>query len=376
MSRQRALSEAACLFTADDYYLSAVSSFDFQPASQELNGRGPVRRRPLGLILAAVSLGLLGCIGLFSSFSVLAVALFAHTTRIPPPPILVGMEIAIGLGMLVVSALCVLVMIGLFQIKHWARIGVSLIGGFMAMLLGLSAIGCIIFAFSSLVNTAAPPNTPNVTPAMMRVAFLSMGFAFLLLTTVGIWWLVYFNLQRTRELFAAGGLATAPADAAATSAVKRRSLTEILLICLAVIYLLGAIGGPVLALLHLPFFFLGMILRGAAGTIFALSISAISVGIGIGLLRRMKLAWFVAIGWQAMGLLSCLMLFLPSTRAAMAAYQQELQQQMNAWAPVSQSAASQFAQSPANALSSAVFGLVVGLAILWLLLRARPLFEK
>jgi len=352
-----------------------------QPVSPRPEPGGAVRVRPVGVMVAAIVLGLLGCLGLFSSFSILAVVLFGHAQQMSQyPPGVAALQIAMGFLMLGVSAICVLVAIGLFQMKRWARVGALVVGGLMAVFYGLGAIGCVAFGLSSLVNTA---NAPNATPEMMRAAFLGMGFAFLLLALIGGWWLVYFNLRRVRDLFANGGLAAAVpvqdgnfSDGEIRPLAKHRSLTEILLICLAVVYLLGAVNGPVLAVLHLPLFFFGVIFRGAAAAAFAIVFSVTSLLVGIGLLRRVKLAWIGAVVLQGVGILSSLTLFVPRTRATMAAYQQELQQRMLTWLPTSTGAGGQFTQSPTTWLASAVFGLVIGGAILWFLFRARPLFEK
>jgi hypothetical protein len=360
-----------------------MSPADFQPVRRDSVPGGPVRVRPVGVILAAILLGLLGCLGLFSSFSMLAVAMFGRSGQMGPlPPGAVGVELVMGVFLLLTSALCVLVAIGLFQVKRWARVGTLVLSGLMVVSLGLSAIGCVAFAFSSpLMNSPAAANAP-ITPEMMRSAFLVMGFIFLVLALVGVWWLVYFNRKSVRDLFATEGLVTAPehdgniADSDLRPAVRHRSLTEILLICLGIVYLLGALNGPVVAAVHLPLFFFGMIFRGVTAASLAVAFSLLSALVGVGLLRRMKLAWFGAVIFQVVGVLSGVMLFLPSTRAAMAVYQQELQQRMSAWMPASAGAGNQFAQSQASLLSSAVFALVIGGGILWFLLRARPLFEK
>jgi hypothetical protein len=356
-----------------------MSSPEFQPVLRDGSSGRPVR--PVGVIVAAIVLGLLGCMGLFASFSILAAALFVHSAQTAQyPPGMVGVQIAMGFVTLLVSAFCVLVVIGLFQMKSWARIGILILGGFITVVYGLAGIGFIAFGLSSLVNTPNP-GAPNVTPAVMRAAFLGMGVMFFLLALVGVWWLVYFNLRRIRELFATGALVAAPesaesfAGAAVAPPARQRSVTEILLICLAVVYMLGALNGPILVAFHWPLFFFGVVLRGTAGAVCALLMSALSLAVGIGLLRRAKPAWFGAIALQVVGVLSGLLLFVPSVRATMVAYQQEIQQRIFSWMPASQ-LGNPYVQTPGIFLFSAVFGLVLALAILWFLLRARPLFEK
>jgi len=279
----------------------------------------PGPRRPIGLILAAVALGLMTCQGFLSA----GIAIFSALVIRPPEtaqyPAITAVEIGIGVIMLLISGLCAFVVVGIFRLKGWARI--LILGGLLVLFSAPVAILFIALAFTSFINTA---DTPGVSPAAMRFIFLGMGGVLML---VGIWWLVYFNLRRIRALFARNGTPVQPELLLYTSLppaqgpeASSRNVIEILLTCLAVLYLFGAASGIVMALTQFPLFFLGFTFRGVSGSVVALAFAIFNLGVGIGILRRVKLAWVAALAFQFVGLISTLLMFLPRNRALMADY--------------------------------------------------------
>jgi hypothetical protein len=114
-------------------------------------------------------------------------------------------------------------------------------------------------------------------------------------------WLIYFNLRLIRELFAAGGAPALyePLPYTAESRVERsgRSAIEILLTCLAVIYVFGAVSDVVMAFVQLLLFFLGFIVRGLPASVFSIVLFGINAGLAVGILRRSRLARKVAIAF-------------------------------------------------------------------------------
>jgi len=284
----------------------------------------PGPRRPIGLILAAVALGLMTCQGFLSA----GIAIFSALVIRPPEtaqyPAITAVEIGIGVIMLLISGLCAFVVVGIFRLKGWARIGILILGGLLVLFSTPVAILFIAFAFTSFINTA---DTPGVSPAAMRFIFLGMGGVLMLVALVGIWWLVYFDLRRIRALFARNGTPVQPEllpyaslPPAQGPEASSRNVIEILLTCLAVLYLFGAASGIVMALTQFPLFFLGFTFRGVSGSVVALAFAIFNLGVGIGILRRVKLAWVAALAFQFVGLISTLLMFLPRNRALMADY--------------------------------------------------------
>jgi hypothetical protein len=149
---------------------------------------------------------------------------------------------------------------------------------------------------------------------------------------------------------------------------------DILVTCLAVLYLLGAASGVVMALLRFPLFFLGFTFRRVAASLLSITFALLALGLGLGLLRRIKPAWFVALAFQVFGSISSLLVLIPGYRSRLAGYQQELNQWLFSWMNFTPQTANQPTQGPAYFVGF-FFAFLLGVAILWLLLRACPLFE-
>lgn len=341
----------------------------------------PVPRRPMGLVFAAIVLALMTCMGFFSGASVIFAAVFIRTPQLARYPMVEDIQIGMGVFILLVSGFCAFTVTGLFRIKRWARFSILILGGLLAFYFFLTAVLFFVFAFSSM---ALQPTAAGVPPGMIKGAFLGLGGFCCLFSWVGVWWLVYFNLRRIRALFATNGvgpLPELPAQAPVSAAgvwidpnTPKRGAIEILVICLAVLYLLGAASGIVTAFLHFPLFFIGFVVRGTSASVAALLFSAISLGMGIGLLRRMKAAWVTALAFNALGLVSTLAMLTPRNRAMMADYQQEIFRHMFSGA-FPYPPPSQFNPASTYFLGAVVGALTVG-AIFWLLLKARPLFDR
>jgi len=163
----------------------------------------PARQRPIGLILAAIVLALMTCYGLLAGATIAFIAFASRTPQTAKYPIVMAIELAMGGISLLISGFCAATAVGLFRIQRWARYGILILGGLLAIFSALFAIGSIAFAFSSFL--ANPPtttsNAPPFNPAVIKTIFLGMGGFFLIVSLIGIWWLVYFNLRRIRALF-------------------------------------------------------------------------------------------------------------------------------------------------------------------------------
>jgi hypothetical protein len=81
---------------------------------------------------------------------------------------------------------------------------------------------------------------------MIKVVFVVVALFYALVGALGIWWLVYFNRKKVRDVFAGAG----------GQIVESRR--PFLIALLAVFNLIGAAGCVLMALLPLPLLFLGL----------------------------------------------------------------------------------------------------------------------
>ncbi|HEX5236684.1 MAG TPA: hypothetical protein VFW25_15295 [Silvibacterium sp.] len=348
----------------------------------------PAPQRPLGVVLAAIVLALMSCMGLVSAASVLLISVFVPTSQIPQYPAMQAVQVVSGIFMLLVSGFCAWTVVGLFRMKNWARISILIMGGLVAAFSLLSFVGFSVLTFSSAIPADGALGVdvhaaPGASAAIMKAVFISIAGCYLMGVLLGLWWLFYFSRRRIRMIFAADGLrpgsgpgSQVPAEIEGVwidSSKSSRGIVEILLICLAALYLIAGASGLITAFLHFPLFVFGFIVRGTTASLFAGLFFVISIGIGVGLLRRMKAAWVTALVFNGFGLVSTLILFIPRNRAVMMDYQSELVRRMfSGLVPVN---SNQFMLGPFYLLGE-ISGVLTSLAIFWLLIRARPLFDR
>lgn len=348
--------------------------------SDSMPVRGP--RRRVGLVLAAVVLALMTAFWLLCGFVTIFGAVFIRPPQAAQYPAIWGVQAGVGIVVLLLSGLCAWVVVGLFRLKNWARVGVVVVGAVVAFYsLATGAIFCVM-AFVNL-DAFMPPGAPKVSPALMRGVFIAMGAVSFLFALVGVWWLVYFNLRRVRALFAASGAnpvpdRVVPAPAAAGGvwvdrAAPKRSVVEILLIVLAVLYFWGAAVGVISAFLRTPFFMFGHVLRGASAAVLMLALAVFKLWLGIGLLRRVKAAWIGALALNSWILLYGVTMISPGIRASMLNYQDEIARNSHFGLPPNPPL-NHLLAGPIYVFSAVICVLMAG-AIFWLLLRAKPLFE-
>jgi len=332
-------------------------------------------------VLAAIVLALMTCFWLIAGVSVLLSALLIHPPQTAQYPAIEAVQIVMGFVILLICGFCTYTVVGLFRIQRWARISILTIGGVLAFFSLTSAIMDAVLALSSLMEQGS---ARDVSPALMKAVFLGMSGVSLVFALVGVWWLVYFNLRRIRALFAEresriqAEAVPAGWDPAANvppvSVRPGRSVVETFVICLGVLYLAGAAVLILDAFLHVPLFLLGFILRGATSAVVLLACCVFNVWVGIGLLRRVRAAWVGAFVVNGLGLISLAGLLLPRVRAQMNAYQMEVMRSMLHGA-LPTVPPNTFMEGPILAIS-AIGGIAACCAVIWLLILARPLFER
>jgi hypothetical protein len=254
------------------------------PIIRFLFGGNPMKR-PFGVVFSAIVL-LLGSLFQFLMAVVMALsgAIMPRGTAaggFPGAPPTAPMPAWMPIYMYCLSAFCVglgvwgvLTTIGLFRLRRWARYSVLVIGG------GLALIGVVSMLVTALLVFIPLPVPANVDPsqaqtvhAMTRVVFVVIAFFYALVGAVGIWWLVYFNRKKVREVFMGAGDQIS------------ESPRPFLIAFLAVFNLIGAAGCTLMAFLPLPLLFLGLILHGWQKTAFCLAVAALQGAVGLGLWR-------------------------------------------------------------------------------------------
>lgn len=335
------------------------------------------RTRPVGVIVAAIVLALIAAQGLLTAASSIFVAVAIHNPETSRYPVIAAFQIGFGIVVLLISVFCAWTVVGLFRLRRWARYSVIVFGGALAVFSTLFAILFLAMSFNPAISA---PNASGMPPTTMRIISLVMAGFFLFVTLIGIWWLVYFNLRHVREIFLrSGALALTPLESVVNSGFPRSGIEPgggvigVLVTCVAVLYLLTAASGVVMALLRFPLFFLGFTFRGLAASLLSIAFAALGLGLGIGLLRHIKSAWAVALAFQIFGMISSLLLLLPGYRSRFGDYQIELSRRLFSWMSFPPQTATQPMQGPAY-FAGFVFAFLLGGAVFWLLIRARPLF--
>lgn len=341
--------------------------------STSISSAVPRPRRPVGLVAAAVVLVLLACFVVLGGMGVLASVLLLHVPQVDQQleqfPALKAIEIVNGIVILLMGGLCAWTAADLLRVKKWARISILILGGMIAF---FSLVECALFSMMAFHPLMLTPQAGQVSPELVKVMFLVMAGMSFLFMLVGVWWLVYFNLRSVCAVFA-GHVDVAPEERPADAPIERAKpegdAIGVLVSCLAVLYLLGAAGMVVGALLHLPLLLFSHIFDGNAASMMMLFMAAVSIWMGIGMLRRLKAAWAVALVFNAFGLLSELWMLLPMSHTP--ELEQELLVRMVGHGfPVESSPLIE-----PMILIGAVGGILLILAVFWMLWRAKPLFE-
>jgi hypothetical protein len=208
----------------------------------------------------------------------------------------------------------------------------------LGALLALYSSGMVVLWL--VVIPAVQNHSRRPLPASAHMMFAVNGVIYGLLTALGIWWVVYFNLRPLRAFFTQRGslpgaaleggqepltLANEGSDVTAARVVVLIYAVQMLD---AVQMLLGAVMMLGVTALHLPFFFAGVVLHGEAAFFGYLLFVALEIFIGIGLFRKLRAAYYVAIAFQIAWACSMLTLLAPSVRTRALLYFQEVSSRM------------------------------------------------
>jgi hypothetical protein len=260
-------------------------------------------KRPIGLILSAIVLGLIALFLLL----IAALMAFSGTFAAHQPAFaasrhfILYLMLAIGAFYAVLTVWAILTVIGILRLRQWGRYSILIIGG------GLAAFNLVTAVFTILSRTVLSGLTPQQPAVDPHITFLVTAFMVginLLFAAVGIWWLIYFNLRSTRELFSnPDHLLQAPAFHG------RFSRTPTAIKIVGGLLLFSAFCTLFGAALPFPAFLLGFILSPTESHIMYLCLAALMAWTGYGLLRLSEPARLVTIALLVLG---CCNIFLAS----------------------------------------------------------------
>ena len=384
-------------------------------------------RKPAGVIVSAILLIVFSLFMLLGAFfSLVMAAAFkgnpdlvvgAPGAAAPTPGLVIAMMAFGALFHLALTVWGFSTSIGLFRMKNWARISIMIIGGLIAVVGLFSAAICAILP--SFMKTQALP--PNVSPATLSAVFLVFAVICLVITGIGIGWLIYFALRRTREAFAlpaayvptstmaygrpltdftiaqpletpappletqqsATWAQTPPqpwsrpqtADETPTPAPNKRPVSMLIL---GIFFMFGSAMSLAEIFSPFPIFFFGALLSGMASHIVMFCYGVVLAYCGLGLIKLQKPAWLTTFALLGIGFLNTLAMLIPSYRERLISYSTSITNSMQAAIP-----------SPANVpnpalnphflsvmmVPAAVFGILFFVFLVVVLLRARWAFE-
>jgi hypothetical protein len=335
----------------------------------------PAMKRPVGLILSAIVLSLVALFLLLTAALMTLAGIFAgHQLSTPAVPhFALYLMIAFSVLYAVLATWAILTVIGIVRLRSWARYSILIIGGGLAVFNILAIAGTVAGAL--LTRTMLPTlqaQQPPVDPHIMSVVFLVMTAIYLLVAGVGIWWLIYFNLRSTRELFSNQAMLHSPTGSTSTSSsTGRLSQTPTAIKIIGGFFLFSGVTCLLCVFLPFPVFLLGFILPPVAGHVIYLCFALLAAWIGYGLLLLKESARRLTIGFLLFGCCNVVLATLPS-------YQAQLRLYMTQLAPYIPAMPGQ-PQMPFSIstiiLLSCIWSLIVYGLIFWLLHRHRAAFH-
>lgn len=260
-------------------------------------------KRTFGIIFSGVLLLLGALFQLLLAFGMAFAGVLIHTQihsgKLPgastpaSPPLPGWMPLFIYAICLVLLALAVweiLTAIGLFRVRRWARYSVLIIGGILVLFSLVYLLFTLVLLVAPLPGAAGMDQSQaQHMQAMTRAVFGVIALFHAILCAIGVFWLVYFNKKRVRDIFA--GL---PGQAP-------ESPRPLLISVLAVLILIGAVSCLLMLFVPLPGAFFGLILHGWGKAAFYLVHAALLTAAGIGLWRLLEWGRLLTMALQVIG---------------------------------------------------------------------------
>ena len=209
--------------------------------------------------------------------------------------------------------------IGLFRLKEWARISTIVFSVLLVLMMGFGGL------FMLFIPIPTPPNQA-ADPAVTHGVRVFMGVFSLSLVSLGVWWLIFFNRAKVKQQFLRLPAITAtpgpevsysePPLAPLPVAAPRGPQRPLSFTIIAWLLLIGCFYLPANLWLRPPMILFTKVLTGWASSAYLLVIAAVSLYVGIGLLRLKPAARSVGVYFFSFFLLNSIIAFLaPGSRA-------------------------------------------------------------
>jgi hypothetical protein len=271
-------------------------------------------KRTAGVTAIAI-LSLLGSACTFAlgilMLAVMVIAPVSRTSQFPGSPTSYKIMLGIASLMYLLPAVWGIVIgIGLWRLKGWARISIIIFAALLTLMGGFTGLTILVIPMPVPANGAADP-------AVMRgVRAVMAGFCLTLLG-IGVWWLVFFNRARVKQQFiripstATVDLlqpsASQPGVEGSTASETKRPLS---ITIVAWLLLIGCAFILLSLFMHAPIILFTKLLTGWPAIVLFVAFAAAQLWIGIGLLQLRPAARTAAMVFLVFGYLNSAVFYL------------------------------------------------------------------
>jgi len=324
-------------------------------------------KRPIGLILSAIVLGLATLLLLLMTALTAFAAIFSgrQPSIATSPHWVIYLMLAVSIFYAALAVWGILTVIGILRLRSWARYSILIIGGGLAVFNVIAIFGTLL---SRTMLPTLQAQQPAVDPNIMSIVFVVLTVIYLLVAMIGIWWLIYFNLRSIRELFSNPAMLVQ----SSSSAVGKFSRVPTAIMIIGCLLIFSAASCLICALLPFPAFLMGFILPPAVTHVFYLCLAALFAFMGYGLLRLKESARLLTIAFLIWGSCNILMAALPWYQAKFRLY---MAQMFAAMPAIPGQPKVLFPYSSTVVLISCIWCLIFYGVIFWLLHRHRGAFQ-
>jgi hypothetical protein len=244
-------------------------------------------------LIGSIGLALFGLLALLGSAVLNQPGVRDQIARQPtPPPISpFAMMTVMGVMMLGGAAWGCASGIAVLQLRRWARLSFVIFGGIAAALGAMNVIGSI---FSMVMFSVMPMPGQDVPRGFLIGMMVVMGFVFLAVGALGVWWLILFNRADVKALFVG------------TSAAPERPAIPLRVLVIAWLMVAPVLVIPFLLTTRIPMpaILFGLEIRGWLAPVVLVMQVGVAVAAGVGLLRRRVAAHTVAVVFYIFGVIN------------------------------------------------------------------------
>jgi hypothetical protein len=250
-------------------------------------------KRPVGIVLTSI-LQFLGSLWvLLVAAAMFIIPLFAPHTSTSQLQLPAGFFFAIGAMYLTFAAIGIATAVGVFRLKRWSRYSTLIFAGILVFTGLMLALVIVLMPFPTPPSKPSSPRPDNFMLVFNTVMVL-IGLA---IAGLGGWWLYYFSRNAIRARF----------ESETSSGIANASGRPLSLVALAILNLFGLPWMLVGAWIAFPISFFGVIVKGGPARLIYLLFAALSLYLGIGLLRLLPASRSVAIGFYIYGFVNSLL---------------------------------------------------------------------